>query len=308
MEGWANVARHVATVCAVFRRKFRCISRLGLVFLNGWSMHGSPRAVGRSAVEARLWQADRHSPTLSGWRQFDSVLAVDRLGGHANGRGKKSCAAARRTSRNWWRWRWSSGRTFWCGRRRCRCPRSKSWRRDFISLDSTFRSSNSPPASFATNIRFIPASSGFAPGFHPPGPRCRWPIWTATDLPNDMCVADPRIAKLIVMPAPGTGERYAPFSPDPGSLPVDPIKAVPTGAVMGDFNEDGLTDMLSYYWGRTPILYLRKASRPAGKPLGAAAFHPTRAGAARRDRASPIAGSRTPPLRPTWTATGISTS
>jgi hypothetical protein len=92
-------------------------------------------------------------------------------------------------------------------------------------------------------------------------------------LPNDMCVADPRIAKLIVMPAPGTGERYAPFSPDPGSLPVDPIEAVPTGALLGDFNEDGLTDMLSYYWGRTPILYLRKATS-AGSPPVAAAFHP----------------------------------
>jgi hypothetical protein len=93
-------------------------------------------------------------------------------------------------------------------------------------------------------------------------------------LPNDMCVADPRIAKLIVMPAPGTGDRYAPFSPDPGALHVDAVKAVPTGAVMGDFNEDGLTDVLSYYWGRTPILYLRKSSASGGA-LAAAAFHPT---------------------------------
>jgi hypothetical protein len=94
-------------------------------------------------------------------------------------------------------------------------------------------------------------------------------------LPNDMCFADPRIARLMVMPVPGTGDRYAPFSPDPGKLPVDPILSVPTGALMGDFNEDGLTDVLTYFWGRTPILYLRKTSSAAASNLGAAAFHPT---------------------------------
>lgn len=92
-------------------------------------------------------------------------------------------------------------------------------------------------------------------------------------LPNDMCVADPRINRLIIMPAPGTGERYAPFSPDPGSLPVDSVKAVPTGALVGDFNEDGLTDVLVYFWGRTPIVYLRKSSSTMSA-LGPAAFHP----------------------------------
>lgn len=93
-------------------------------------------------------------------------------------------------------------------------------------------------------------------------------------LPNDMCFADPRIAKLIVMPVPGTGDRYAAFSPDPGTLPVDPIKAVPTGALVGDFNEDGRQDFISYYWGRTPIVYLRKASATAGT-MDASAFHPS---------------------------------
>ena len=79
-------------------------------------------------------------------------------------------------------------------------------------------------------------------------------------LPNDMCLADPRLERLIVMPAPGTGDRYAPFSPDPAPLVVDPEMALATGAVVGDFNEDGLADMLVYFWGRTPIVYLRKAA------------------------------------------------
>jgi hypothetical protein len=91
-------------------------------------------------------------------------------------------------------------------------------------------------------------------------------------LPNDMCVADPRVNRLIVMPAPGTGERYAPFSPDPAPLVVDPELALPTGALVGDFNEDGLADMLIYFWGRTPILYLRKAS---SSKLGPSEFYPS---------------------------------
>jgi hypothetical protein len=31
------------------------------------------------------------------------------------------------------------------------------------------------------------------------------------------------------------------------------------GSVAGDFNEDGLIDVMVYFWGRTPVLYLRKA-------------------------------------------------
>lgn len=91
-------------------------------------------------------------------------------------------------------------------------------------------------------------------------------------LPNDLCLADPRIARLIVMPVPGTGDRYAPFSPDVGALPVDPEMALPTGALIGDFNEDGLMDLMVYYWGRTPILHLRKSS---STKLGPHEFNPS---------------------------------
>jgi hypothetical protein len=91
-------------------------------------------------------------------------------------------------------------------------------------------------------------------------------------LPNDLCLADPRLGRLIVMPVPGTGDRYAPFSPDPAPLDVDREMALPTGALVGDFNEDGLTDLMVYYWGRTPILHLRKASATKLEPT---AFHPS---------------------------------
>src|SRR6185436_13444993 len=47
----------------------------------------------------------------------------------------------------------------------------------------------------------------------------------------------------------------------------DPATLAPTGTLAGDFNEDGAIDLLVYFWGRTPLLYLRKAGgQPAGEP------------------------------------------
>jgi len=75
-------------------------------------------------------------------------------------------------------------------------------------------------------------------------------------LPNDLCYVDPRIDQVVIAPAPGTPQdRYEPFVLQPGPLPYDSTMA-PTGCLLGDFNEDGLTDVLVYFWGRSPILYL----------------------------------------------------
>jgi hypothetical protein len=77
-------------------------------------------------------------------------------------------------------------------------------------------------------------------------------------LPNDLVHIDPRIDKVVVAPVPGTGTRYSSFVLDPAPLPFDAATMAPTGCVVGDFNEDGLMDVLVYYWGRTPVLFLRK--------------------------------------------------
>jgi len=78
-------------------------------------------------------------------------------------------------------------------------------------------------------------------------------------LPNDVCYVDTRIDKVIVAPVPGTPARYQPFSLDPITLPYDPATMAPMGCLPGDFNEDGLQDVLVYYWGRTPVAFIKRA-------------------------------------------------
>jgi enediyne biosynthesis protein E4 len=77
-------------------------------------------------------------------------------------------------------------------------------------------------------------------------------------LPNDLCHVDPRFDRVTIMPVPETGHRYQPFVLDPAPLPFDPSTMAPMGCLFGDFNEDGLMDILVYYWGRTPVLFLRR--------------------------------------------------
>lgn len=83
-------------------------------------------------------------------------------------------------------------------------------------------------------------------------------------LPNDVCYVDVRTDQVIVAPVPGTPARYAPFALDPTSLPYDPNTMAPMGCLPGDLNEDGLMDILVYYWGRPPIIFLRKAEQSFG--------------------------------------------
>jgi hypothetical protein len=86
-------------------------------------------------------------------------------------------------------------------------------------------------------------------------------------LSNDVCLVDPRSDHVTVAPAPRTGARYPPFTLDAEPLPYDPQTTAPMGCLPGDFDEDGRPDLLVYYWGRTPVLFLRLPGRrlsPAG--------------------------------------------
>ncbi len=90
-------------------------------------------------------------------------------------------------------------------------------------------------------------------------------------LSNDLCRTDPRTDQLIVQPAPGTGDRYSAFVLTPAPLPYDARTMAPTGCLVGDLNEDGLMDILVYYWGRTPVAFLRAKGTPGQRSAPSAA-------------------------------------
>ncbi|KOX03136.1 MULTISPECIES: CRTAC1 family protein [Micromonospora] len=87
---------------------------------------------------------------------------------------------------------------------------------------------------------------------------------------NDLCLVDTRSDAAIVTPAPGSGGTYEPFVLDPAPLPTSTTMA-PMGCVPGDFNGDGWNDLVVYYWGRTPVLFLNRATQAE---LSLASFRP----------------------------------
>jgi enediyne biosynthesis protein E4 len=87
-------------------------------------------------------------------------------------------------------------------------------------------------------------------------------------LPNDVCLVDPRSDDVRVMPVPdrqAAPDRYRPFVIDQRPPLIDRATTAPMGCLLADPNEDGRTDVIVYYWGRTPVAYLRvaQAERPA---------------------------------------------
>jgi hypothetical protein len=82
-------------------------------------------------------------------------------------------------------------------------------------------------------------------------------------LANDVCHVDPRTDLVTLAPVPGTGARYPMVSLIPRGLDYDRSTMAPMGCIPTDANEDGRTDIFVYYWGRTPILFLRQADSTA---------------------------------------------
>jgi hypothetical protein len=87
-------------------------------------------------------------------------------------------------------------------------------------------------------------------------------------LPNDLCQTDVRAKKAMVSPVPGTGARYAPFVLDFGKY-FDKVTEHPSVCRIADMNEDGLADIFVGFYGRPPLLLLRKATADlkAGAPI-----------------------------------------
>ncbi len=104
-----------------------------------------------------------------------------------------------------------------------------------------------------------------------------------TGLADVLCYVDTRIDQLIVAPVPPRSDaanqtsRFAPFILNPsGVLPYDEKTTAPMGCLIGDFAENGNLDVLVYYWGRTPVVFMRKppADPTHQGPLSAADFTP----------------------------------
>ena len=85
-------------------------------------------------------------------------------------------------------------------------------------------------------------------------------------LPNDSCLVDPRTDRVVIA-AVDRPHRYETFAlPLPERL-LDPSTMAPMGCTPGDLNEDGLIDLVVHFWGRSPLIFLRRSG-----PLSAGAF------------------------------------
>jgi enediyne biosynthesis protein E4 len=84
---------------------------------------------------------------------------------------------------------------------------------------------------------------------------------TGHGLSDSMCIVDPRTNDVVVTYAPTApvADQFTPFVLNPAPLPYNSTMA-PMGCVPGDYNGDGRTDFIVYYWGRTPIVFLAKST------------------------------------------------
>jgi hypothetical protein len=89
---------------------------------------------------------------------------------------------------------------------------------------------------------------------------------------DGMCIVDPRTDDVVVTYTPTAPrvDRFTPFVLDAAPLVMNSTMA-PMGCVPGDYNGDGRTDFLVYYWGRSPIIYL---ARSTAKTPSASAYRP----------------------------------
>ena len=84
---------------------------------------------------------------------------------------------------------------------------------------------------------------------------------------DDICYVDTRIDRAVV--APLVGERFVPFILQAPAAGFEPHTVAPMGCLIADLNEDGLPDLLVYYWGRAPVAFLRKDAGGAAVLRGA---------------------------------------
>lgn len=119
-----------------------------------------------------------------------------------------------------------------------------------------------PPGSTPANVRAVhPQYEMISAWISSVGAAVTMADLDGNGLVNDMVHVDPRFDKVLISPAPGTTANYQPFSLDPVTSSYDPATMAPMGTLTYDFNADSQTDILVYYWGRTPILFYQHAGK-----------------------------------------------
>lgn len=77
---------------------------------------------------------------------------------------------------------------------------------------------------------------------------------------NDVCLVETRDDSVRVQPAEPGSARYAAFRLAPQGSGYEPGTVAPMGCLPGDYDEDGRTDLLVYYWGRPPVVFYASGS------------------------------------------------
>ncbi|XKK41744.1 FG-GAP-like repeat-containing protein [Nocardiopsis sp. ARC36] len=125
---------------------------------------------------------------------------------------------------------------------------------------------NEEPAGAAHLREVAPALEHFAGWISAVGAAVALTDLRGTGLPADACLVDPRDDGVTLRAVPGSGtEEYPPVELRPDDLPYDATMA-PMGCVPADLDDDGDTDLLVYYWGRSPVLFLNTSGPGDGSP------------------------------------------
>lgn len=115
-----------------------------------------------------------------------------------------------------------------------------------------------PGATTPKSIRRVhPTLEHFAAGISAVGASIALADLDGDGLPNDACHVDPRFDEVRVA-AVDRPSRFTSFALQMNALPYDSTTTAPMGCVPADVNADGRTDLLVYFWGRTPMIFLRR--------------------------------------------------
>ncbi len=156
-----------------------------------------------------------------------------------------------------------------------RLPQISPQERSSLAAQFAFSSAVLPelPSSVSHNVRTVnPSLERISAWISSVGASVALNDLDGDGFPNDVCYVNTRTDQVILESVPNQPERYHPFELRSNLKLYNPNIMAPMGCLPGDFNEDGRMDVLVYYWGRTPIAFLRIADHVT--ELSAASFLP----------------------------------